>query len=89
MARIKITPEEMDKASNQFRQAQQESEQLTQKLNSLMQSMQPEWEGMQSNAFYVRYQENQKEMKSYIEMLGFVSEELTRIAKRFREADQT
>ncbi|MCP1186565.1 WXG100 family type VII secretion target [Paenibacillus sp. FSL R5-0766] len=88
MVRIKITPEEMDQASNKFKQAQQESEQLTQQLNSLMQTMQAEWEGMQSNAFYQRYTERQNEMKSYIQMLGFVSEELSKISDNFRRADE-
>ncbi|KGP79585.1 MULTISPECIES: WXG100 family type VII secretion target [unclassified Paenibacillus] len=88
MVRIKITPEEMDQASNKFKQAQQESEQLTQQLNSLMQTMQAEWEGMQSQGFYQRYTDRQSAMKSYIEMLGIVSDELHTIADNFRRADE-
>ncbi|MCK6078282.1 MULTISPECIES: WXG100 family type VII secretion target [Paenibacillus] len=88
MAKIRITPEEMDQASNKFKDAHQQSAQLNQQLNSLMQTMHGEWEGMQSQGFYQRYDQHKKTMESYIEMLDIVSQNLQTIADNFRRADE-
>ncbi|WP_017692347.1 MULTISPECIES: WXG100 family type VII secretion target [Paenibacillus] len=88
MAKIQITPEEMDNAASKFDQGAQESEQLAQQLNSLMQSLQGGWEGMTSQGFYNRYESDKKNMTVYVEMLRAVGTELKSIADRFRQADQ-
>lgn len=88
MAKIRITPEEMEIASNKFRDAYQQTSQLNQQLNSLMQTMHGEWEGMQSQGFYVQYEQHQKTMGSYIEMLDLVSKNLHTIGENFRLADE-
>lgn len=88
MARILITPEDMDDASKKFSNAAQESRDLADQLNSLMDSLNSQWEGMTSQNFYERYETDKQNMITYVEMLEAVSTELTTIAQRFRDADQ-
>jgi len=88
MAKILITPEEMDAASKLFKEGANESQQLASKLNSKMQSMHGMWEGMTQQKFFERYETDKKNMDTYIKMLQSVSEELDKISARFRQADQ-
>ncbi len=88
MARILITPEEIDKVAQQFNTGAQQSQELASKLNSAIQSMQGQWDGMTQQKFFQRYDTDKKNMEIYINMLKEVSADLTKIAARFREADQ-
>ncbi|ANS75337.1 type VII secretion protein EsxA [Paenibacillus yonginensis] len=88
MARILITPEEMDNVAKQFSSAADQSRDMASKLNSTIQSMQGQWEGMTQQKFFQRYETDKKNMDTYINMLKDVSTELNKIAERFRTADQ-
>ncbi|MDR0268490.1 WXG100 family type VII secretion target [Paenibacillus sp.] len=88
MARILITPEEIDKVSSLFNQGSQQSRELASKLNSAIQSMQGQWDGMTQQRFFQRYETDKKNMETYITMLNEVSQELSKISERFRAADQ-
>lgn len=88
MARILITPEEIDKVASQFTSSAQQSEEMKNKLNSAIQSMQGQWEGMTQQKFFNQFEQDKKNMDLYITMLREVAKELTAIATRFRNADQ-
>jgi WXG100 family type VII secretion target len=88
MAKILVTPEEMDRIAGQFTSGAQQSQEISSRLNSAIQSMQGQWEGMTQNKFFQRYEADKKSMDKYVEMLNDVAKELTEIAKRFRLADQ-
>jgi len=88
MARILITPEEMDQIAKQFLDGASQSEQLTSKLNSAISSLQSQWDGATQSKFIQRYEVDKKNMQTYIENLKAISEELKTIANRFRQADQ-
>ncbi|WP_435924034.1 WXG100 family type VII secretion target [Paenibacillus sp. DYY-L-2] len=88
MARILITPEEIDKVASQFTSSAEQSEQMKNKLNSAIQAMQGQWEGMTQQKFFNQFEQDKKNMDLYITMLREVAKELTAIATRFRNADQ-
>lgn len=88
MAKILVTPEEMDNVAKQFTSGAQQSQELASKLNSTIQSMQGQWEGMTQNRFFQRFEADKKSMDQYVEMLNAVATELNDIAQRFRLADQ-
>ncbi|MEF2969296.1 WXG100 family type VII secretion target [Paenibacillus sp. M1] len=88
MARILITPEEIDNVANLFNTSAQQSEEMKNKLNSTIQSMQGQWEGMTQQKFFNQYEQDKKNMEVYITMLRDVAKELNTIATRFRTADQ-
>ncbi|MNJ58997.1 hypothetical protein D3C77_546590 [compost metagenome] len=88
MAKILITPEEMDRIAGQFNSAATQSQDISSRLNSAIQGMQGQWEGMTQQKFFQRYEEDKKNMLKYIEMLQAVDTELKEIATRFRTADQ-
>lgn len=88
MSRILITPEELDRIASQFRNGANSSKDLSDRLNSAIQSMQGQWDGMTQQRFFQRYETDKKNMLTYIQMLTDVSTELKNIADRFRQADQ-
>ncbi|OAB38448.1 WXG100 family type VII secretion target [Paenibacillus glacialis] len=87
MAKILVTPEEIDKASKLFRDSFDQSETMVTKLNSTMASMQGQWEGMTQTKFFQQYDQAKREMENYKKMLDAVSIDLAAISKRFRDAD--
>ncbi|MBN1266495.1 MAG: WXG100 family type VII secretion target [Anaerolineales bacterium] len=88
MARILVTPEEVHQVANQFNQASQESEQMVQRLESTVNNLAPNWDGMTSQRFYSDYETWRTSMRQFVEMLGQVSQEMHAIADRFAAADQ-
>ncbi|MDQ0087471.1 WXG100 family type VII secretion target [Paenibacillus anaericanus] len=88
MSRILITPEEMDRISTQFKTGATQSQEISTKLNSAIQAMQGQWDGMTQQRFFQRYETDKKNMQTYIQMLNEVSDELKTISDRFRAADQ-
>ncbi|MBP1903397.1 WXG100 family type VII secretion target [Paenibacillus turicensis] len=88
MAKILITPEEMDRIAGQFTSGAQQSQEISNSLTNAINNMQGQWEGMTQQSFFQRYEEDKKKIEQYIEMLKTVGEDLKKIAERFRMADQ-
>ena len=88
MARILVTPEEVHNVANQFSQASQESQDMINRLESTMSNLEPQWEGMTKQRFYQEYQNWRNQMRSFVDLLNQISQELHAIADRFAAADQ-
>jgi len=88
MARILVTPEQVHEVANQFNSASQESEQMVQRLESTMGNLAPNWDGMTAQRFYGDYENWRTNMRTFVELLAQVSQELHAIADRFAAADQ-
>lgn len=87
MNKILITPEEMDRIANLFKQSGQQSQDIVSKLNTAIQKLEGEWAGATQQAFIQQYGDDKKLMETYIKTLNLVGDNLTKIAQRFREAD--
>ncbi len=88
MVRIKITPEHVRQVGNQFKQASQQSQELVNRLESAVNSMQGEWEGMTKERFYNEFQQWRTTMRQFVELLNSIGQELDTIANRFQGADE-
>jgi WXG100 family type VII secretion target len=88
MARILVTPEQAHDVANQFNSASQESEQMVQRLESTMNNLQPNWDGMTAQRFYGDYENWRNNMRQFVQLLSQISQELHAIADRFAAADQ-
>ena len=88
MARILVTPEEVHNVANQFSQASQESQDMINRLESTMSNLEPQWEGMMKQRFYQEYQNWRNQMRSFVDLLNQIGQELHAIADRFAAADQ-
>lgn len=88
MARIRITPEQVRQVSGQFRQAGQQSQEMVTRLQSTINGMQSEWEGLTKEKFYNEFQQWQTSMKAFVELLGGISHQLDAISTRFEQADR-
>ena len=88
MARIKITPDQVRQVGNQFKQAGQQSQDMVSNLQSTMNGMEPEWEGLTKERFYQEYQQWRTSMTQFVELLNNIGQQLDAIAVRFEAADQ-
>lgn len=89
MVRIKVTPEQVHEVANQFKQASQQSQEIVNRLQSTMSSLQPEWEGMTQQRFYGEYEQWRNSMNQFVQLLQSIAQQLDAIADRFAAADQT
>jgi WXG100 family type VII secretion target len=88
MVRILITPEQVDTASQKFAAACEQARTMTSELNSTIEGMSGEWSGMTKEKFFSQFQEAKTAMNHFCELLTAISQDLKRIAERFRAADQ-
>lgn len=88
MARILVTPEQVHEVANQFQNASQETEQMVQRLESTMNNLAPNWDGMTKQRFYSDYETWRSSMRNFVQLLSQISQELHTIGDRFAAADQ-
>lgn len=86
--RIRITPEQVRQAGNQFRQGSEETQNTLSKLRSTVNTLQSEWEGMTKERFYGEYTKWESSMSNFVELLQSIGQQLDTIATRFEQADQ-
>lgn len=86
--RIRITPEQVRQAGNQFRQGSDQSRDILSRLRTTVNNLQAEWEGMTKERFYGEYQRWEQSMTQFVELLQSIGQQLDAIATRFEQADQ-
>lgn len=87
MGRIKITPEQVRSVAGQFRQSSEASQDMVNRLNTSMRALEPEWEGMTKERFYMQFQEWQSKMGQFVVLLNDINQQLLVISQRFEQAD--
>ncbi|MBA4496409.1 WXG100 family type VII secretion target [Paenactinomyces guangxiensis] len=88
MARILITPEEVEQVAQQFKAKREESSQIINVLNQQIQGLEGQWDGMTKQRFFQDFQEARKNMENFVHLLDNISQALTQIATKFRQTDQ-
>jgi WXG100 family type VII secretion target len=88
MARITVTPEQVHDVARQFETSSQQSQEMVNTLQTTMNQLDPEWEGMTAQRFYQEYQSWRQSMTQFVELLNQIGQELHAIADRFAAADQ-
>jgi WXG100 family type VII secretion target len=86
--RITITPQEVRSVADQFNNASQESEQMVSRLESTINNLSATWEGMAKQRFYGDYENWRSTMRTYVQLLAQISQELRAIAQRIEDADR-
>ena len=87
MARIVIAPERVRDVSNQFRQSGQQAQEIINRLESTLNTLYSEWEGMSEQRFMNDYNASKSIMQKFTELMEKVAQELNGIAERFAAAD--
>jgi len=88
MARILITPDQVDDVARQFEQAAEESNNMVSRLQSTMGTLDAEWDGVAQQRFYQDWQQWHGDMLRYGELLQNIAQQLHAVAARFRAADE-
>ena len=87
MVRITVTPEQVHNIASQFESASEQSQQMVSRLQTTMNNLEPEWEGVTAQRFYQEYQQWHQSMTQFVELLNQIGKELHAIAERFAAAD--
>jgi WXG100 family type VII secretion target len=89
MALIKISPEEVEAVAKQVRASKEQSQQIINGLTQKIHALEANWEGMSKQKFAQDFQTAQKSMNQFVQLLDSIANELTHIAAKFRQADQS
>ena len=87
MAEIRINPDQVQNAGNQFKTKRGELDALIAQANSLMTSLQGAWTGQRANKTFGQWAEMQPNLKAASATLEAAGELLKAAANDFRSAD--
>jgi WXG100 family type VII secretion target len=87
MPRIVMPHEEVRQAGAKFGEQAQVTLTAVSALRNALGSL--DWEGLTQQSFFQRYEQAQKLMNEYTELLNTINKDLVVIADRFRDADQS
>jgi len=88
MVRIRIAPDQIHYVANQFAQAAEESRRIASRLQSQMNALGAEWDGVVKERFYQEWQRWHSDTLRGGELLLSIAQQLSAIATRFEAADR-
>ncbi len=88
MVQIRVTPERLEEIASQFSNRKDETETMIQNLKSTMVNLDSEWDGAAQQDFYTVWEEQIPVLQKAADQLGYISDELKRIAQAFRDVDE-
>jgi WXG100 family type VII secretion target len=89
MSRILINPDEVDAVAREFQAKREQSQQLINSLTQRIHGLEGQWDGMTKQRFFQDFHEAKKNMDNFVLLLDNISQALTQIAEKFRQADQS
>ena len=87
MSRILVSPEQLQQVATHFKRASEQSVIINTKLKQRINHLESQWQGATQKGFYMHFRQSQRVMENFTLSLTHISNELERIATRFREAD--
>ena len=84
---MKISPSELQKASQEFKTASQETDEIMSKLEKVIKSLEESWEDAGQQIFFRYYQEWHTHVSGISQLLNLTADELNAIAERYSNAD--
>ncbi|HYG60784.1 MAG TPA: WXG100 family type VII secretion target [Symbiobacteriaceae bacterium] len=86
--RIRITPEQVRTVARQFKSSSDQSQDMVNKLNTQVNAMGADWEGLTKEQFYQQFTEWKGRMEQFVVLLDDINKQLIAIATRFENADR-
>lgn len=84
---LKVTPEKLISASDEFAASGNQLRQLTSEMMSLIQSLKGVWQGEASNAYGNRFSQLQTDMDKLYRMVAEHSKDLSEMASSYMQAE--
>lgn len=84
---MKISPSELQKASQEFKAASRESEEMMSRLENVIKNLEITWEDAGQQVFFQYFQEWHAHVGGISQLLNLTAEELNAIAERYSIAD--
>ena len=88
MANIRLNPDQLDSRAAEYSTQGNTLSQLIQKMDSLNNQLQSEWEGDSQKKFEETYKELKPGFQKAVELIDDLSKSLKATAQRMRDADQ-
>ena len=86
--KIAIIPDDLRGVAGQFKSKSTESQNILNVLDSAVNNIQSQWEGMAAQKFYYDYLTCKKQLQKHAELLGNIGLELYGIADEFQRMDE-
>lgn len=84
---LKISPSELQKASQEFKAASQETDEIMNRLENVVKNLETSWEDAGQQVFFQYYQEWHSHVAAISQLLNLTANELSAIAERYSNAD--
>lgn len=84
---MKISPSELQKASQIFKAASRETDEMMTKLEKVIKDLESTWEDAGQQVFFQYYQEWHSHIGGISQLLNLTADELNAIAERYFQAD--
>lgn len=88
MSEIRVSPEQLRQVASQFKSAGLQSGEMAAQLTGTVHGMEGEWAGVSKDQFFQEYQQWERVMREYINLLDRIGQQLEQVAQRFEEADR-
>jgi len=85
--RILVSPEELERIAQQFRNGSESSRQQMARLQQALMSLEGKWDGQTKKRFFDQFEQSKQHMKVYTQLLDSIDQELRGVASRFRDVD--
>ena len=87
MNNLLIEPKMLENASEEFKQAGVDLQEILKKLDETTGGLKDQWEGAAQQTFYKQYKELRQYMEGFSILLGHISTEMNAMAERYSKAD--
>lgn len=87
MAQIRVTPDQLRSRASEYRNQADDVEEVIKRLDSLISSLQSEWEGHSAERYISQYQELRPSFASMQKLITDLASSLDQEATKFEEAD--
>lgn len=87
-ARITITPEELRNSSTNFATKASEIREILQYLRTEVNRLESTWDGAAQDQFFMTYEEMEKNMAQFPEVVDGIGQQLSAVAQTLEETDQ-
>ena len=88
MAQLRVTPEQLRARANEYRNQSQAMEEITQKLDNLINALESEWEGVSAQRYHEQYMDLRPSFVSMTELIADLASQLDKKAADYEAVDR-
>ncbi|CDM68310.1 Hypothetical protein CM240_1146 [Clostridium bornimense] len=88
MSVIKVTPEELERCANAFKNAGDTTDSVINDLDVQIDMLLSSWEGGSRNSFLLQYEELRPQIKKFVELTHSIEYKLRNVSEMMQDTDE-